>query len=78
MTLAEAVAHIGGPVLIRQPSAVETGQIIDVDQRRQLVRVQLRRRRHPYDLLTRNGWYAPCHLAIPNWWTRRQTTKETL
>lgn len=72
MTLAEAAAHTGGPVLIREAGQVRTGDIAEVDQTRQLVRVRLRRQRHPYDHTGQHGWYAPCHLGIPRWWLNRK------
>jgi hypothetical protein len=73
MTLVEAAAHVGNPVLAReQPGRVRTGEITEVDQARRLVKVRLRRQRHPYDHTGQHGWYAPCHLDVPRWWRDRK------
>jgi hypothetical protein len=71
MTLEQALAHIGNPVLGVLPGIeVRTGEIERVGRQRQLVLVRLRRVRHPYDFTGRSAWYAPCHLRIPEWWRR--------
>lgn len=76
MTLAEAAAHINGSVLVReQPGRTRSGEITEVDQARQLVKVRLRRNSHPYDHTSQHGWYAPCHLTIPDWWNDRKDTR---
>lgn len=76
MNLAEAAAHMGNPVLAReQPGRVRTGEITEVDETRQLVKVRLRRKRYPYDYTGQHGWYAPCHLDIPRWWRDRTESR---
>jgi hypothetical protein len=72
MTLAEAEAHIGNPVLAREQAGyARDGQIVEVNHTRQLVKIRLRRQTHPYDHTGQHGWYAPCHLNIPRWWRDR-------
>lgn len=74
MTLDDARAHIGNPVMAvdpgtRRPSDAE---IIAVDDTKRLVELRVRYRNPAQGWRPGTQWWAPCHLGIPNWWTRRQ------
>ncbi len=71
MTLDEAEAHIGDPVVAIAGRVVE-GVISRVDRDRHMVGVRERRVTHPYDLLTAVQWWHPRRLSVPQWWADRQ------
>lgn len=77
MKLDEAAAHVGNPVLavVAGIREVRSGEIERVDEQKQLVLVRLRRVRHPHDFTGRKAWYAPCHLRVPEWWTRERAAE---
>lgn len=73
MTLMEAAAHIGEPVLARSgPGRFTEGEIVAVDEQCYRVQVRVRRKRAPYDFLPRPEWWHPSHLYVPQWWLDRQ------
>lgn len=73
MTLVEAAAHIGGPVLARTTQGrTAEGEIVTVDEQQQRVKLRLRRQRMPYTFLPRTEWWHPAHLHVPQWWLDRQ------
>lgn len=75
MTLDEAAAHVGNPVLIRSaPGIVCDGEITAVDDVRRLVGVRVRYRNAALGWRLHVQWWPPVHLAVPGWWTARQET----
>ncbi|WP_045740764.1 hypothetical protein [Actinoplanes rectilineatus] len=72
MTLDEAIAHIGGPVLAHDFPCLFEGEIVEMDERRRMVRLRVRRKTMPYDFLARTQWWSPARLTVPGWWARRQ------
>lgn len=70
MTLDEARAHIGNPVLAHDYPRLHEGVIVSVEAAGR-VRLRLRRKRAPYNLLpnTSPGWH-PSRLTVPDWWLR--------
>lgn len=77
MKLEEAAKHIGQPVLVDEKwrQRVRDGRITEVDHARALVRVEIRHgERGGYRWSGRAVWYAPCHLAIPDWAEGQENT----
>lgn len=77
MTLDEATAHVGNPVLIHHSQGhVDSGEITFVDKASGMVKVKVRRRTHPYDFLLRRQSWHPVHLTVPAYWLDRQKEPE--
>lgn len=72
MTLDDAVAHIGSPVLVHDFPRLHDGEIVAGPDGRGLVCVRVRRKRAPYDLLPGRQWWHPAKLTVPKWWVDRQ------
>lgn len=75
MTLDEATAHIGNPVLIRtSPRRTADAEIVKVDSERRMVGLRVH-----YQVLARGWrpgvqWWHPVHLSVPRWWLDRQAS----
>ena len=76
MTLDEATAHTGSPVLIHTaPGRAADAEITAVNRERRMVGVRVR-----YKVLQRGWrpgvqWWHPVHLSVPQWWLDRQEAR---
>lgn len=64
MTLDEATAHIGNPVLASGTRGVVHGVIERIDTQKHLVGVREYRKTLPYDLLQGVHWWHPGRLSV--------------
>lgn len=65
MTLDEAIASVGKPVLIHDHPRTLHAVIVSVEPRRRYqVKLRVHRRRFPWDLMPRPQWWPPNRLSL--------------
>lgn len=77
MTLDEAAAHVGGPVLIRTSQGrTSDGEITAVDVERRMAGVRVRHKVLQRGWRSGVQWWHPAHLDVPAWWLKRQEVEQ--